>query len=803
MAEEPNKDIITDENKAVQARRLQEQCFLVYNFEAFADSNIENTFSNFVPLHGNPMQIVQKLLAIPDLNALMTIKPYLMSTLVPQIRLYKVHYPSRDSQGIAIEIPFDDYLNPSSIEDMTKSGYSKGLGAGVKSFEWELLGTNPAESDNNIKAKLKLHFNSMQDMLAPRGEHEGQKISFLNLVEPSAKFSNDSGDAGKKSSEGSRSYNEKYFRIRVSVGYGDPTGSLWDDEPNSAGLKEVVKNARQFFNLNMVSHSLDFKEHGAVDLEIEYIADSEGALSSKYADVLLIGRTEAMDKAEAERAAARETSAASVSAENDSNCGKDEDDRSKEAKEGEKELLENQAEAEAEDRAVLYNALLSGLENSGKIWKVRVTAEDLGMLDGQQATGDTAAARRTAKDKAWVTSNREKAEGGSLSDLRNATEEAIDDPNEAAGSFKQDGDATPEPNELDIHYFHYGDLLNVALRCLYETGTPELERLKVIAGPYVYYDPQTNTLKDNYNMADIPISLNLFQIWFMDKVVKPQVKKYSLKKFIKDSVTSLVGAAMNPECFGKEYGKAPANLSIQMLQVPATDKGLCRVSGKNTQGKIGGKRVKDLEGILPYPSAVKAEKAESFPYLFIYVSSHGAKGFGPPSEGEGSREKRDAKLGTYHFRIGADGGLVKKINFKKSDQPFAREARMELEGELGGGFLREKYNADVEMFGNAIFRPGMHVYIDPATVGAGDPSQIKSIAAMLGLGGYFLTTNVKCAIESGKFQTDLKCIWTSSGSGKAPTDKSNEGSDCDDGSTGQPVDGLPPGTEMPKVGDAT
>ena len=798
-----NKDIITDEDKAVQARRLQEQCFLTYNFEAFADSNLGSTFDNFVPIHGNPMQIVQKLLAIPDLAGLMSIKPYLLSALVPQLRLYKVHYPSRNSQGTAVEIPFDDYLAPDRVEDMTKSGYSRGLGAGIKSFEWELLGTNPAESDNNIKAKLKLHFNSMQDLLVPRANHNGQALSFLNLIEPAAKFKND-GAGGKGTSEGSRSYNDKYFRIRVSVGYGDPVGEIWDSEPT--GLREIIKNARQFFNLNIISHSLEFKEHGAVDLEIEYIASSEGALSNSKADVLLIGKTAKMDAAEAERAAEREAQAEKVSDETAANCGKPKTSswyQKDTETDKQKKLLEEQKEAEALDKAILYNALLAALENSGRIYKVTVKGEDLGILDGEQTQGDTAAARRTKKDKAWVTSNREVASGGTLSDLRAATNEAVSNPNEAANSFRSDGDASPGPDELDIHYFHYGDLLNIALRCLYETGTPELERLKVITGPYVYYDPDSNKLTDNYNMCDIPISLNLFQIWFMDKVVKPQISKYSLKKFIKDSITSLVGAAMRPECFGKEYGKAPANLSIQMMQVPATDDGKCRVSGNSTQGKIGGKRVKDLASILPYPKAVKAENAESFPYIFIYVSSHGAKGFGPPSEGEGSREERDAKLGTYHFRLGTDGGLVKKINFKKTDQPYAREARMETEGEGGLAFLREKYNADVEMFGNAIFRPGMHVYIDPASVGAGDPAAISSVASMLGLGGYFLVTNVKCAIESGRFQTDLKCVWTSSGSGKAKTDQgtdSKSGStntNCDEGSDG--IKGAP---QMPvKIGD--
>ena len=792
-----NKDIITNEDKAVQARRLQEQCFLTYNFEAFAESNTGATFDNFVPIHGDPSSIVQKLLAIPDLAGLMNIKPYLLSSLVPQLRLYKVHYPSRSSSGQAVEIPFDDFLSPSTIADMTASGYSRGLGAGIKSFEWELLGTNPAESDNNIKAKLKLHFNSMQDLLAPRGEHGGQKISFLNLIEPAAKFSNDGGGASG-SSEGSRSYNDKYFRIRVAVGYGDPTGSQWDSEPT--GVKDIIRNARQFFNLNMVSHSLDFKEHGAVDLEIEYIADSEGALSSRYADVLLIGKTAAMDKAEAERAAERKEHADAVSSEAAENCGKSKswtDKFKATAADKQKDMLKNQKEAEALDRAILYNALLAALENTGRIYRVRVDAEDLGIIDGEQTQGDTAAARRTKKDKAWVTSNRKVASGGTLADLRSAANEAVTNPSEAASSFAADG-AAPEPHELDIHYFHYGDLLNIALRCLYETGVPDLERLKVVTGPYVYYEPDTGKMVESYNMCDIPISLNLFQIWFMDKVIKPQISKYSLKRFVKDSVTSLVGAAMRPECFGKEFGKAPANLSMQMMQVPATDDGKCRVTGKDSQGRIGGTRVKDVGQILPYPKAVKAENADSFPYIFLYVASHGAQSFGPPTEG--GREARDAKNGVYHFRLGADAGLVKKINFKKTDQPYAREARMETEGEGGLAFLREKYNADVEMFGNAIFRPGMHVYIDPASVGAGDPAQISSVASMLGLGGYFLVTGVKCAIEAGKFQTDLKCVWTNSGSGKVQNDKGTESggksgapSNCDAGSAGTAVNSAAAG----------
>ena len=118
-------------------------------------------------------------------------------------------------------------------------------------------------------------------------------------------------------------------------------------------------------------------------------------------------------------------------------------------------------------------------------------------------------------------------------------------------------------------------------------------------------------------------------------------------------------------------------------------------------------------------------------------------------------------------------------------------------GDSDAAFLRERYDADVEMFGNSIFKPGMHVYIDPSTVGAGSPEQMASIASRLGLGGYFQITNVKCAVESGKFGTDIKCVWVASGDGKTPVDKCGEKDEkCQDGQSGASA----PPTGAPKIG---
>ena len=122
---------------------------------------------------------------------------------------------------------------------------------------------------------------------------------------------------------------------------------------------------------------------------------------------------------------------------------------------------------------------------------------------------------------------------------------------------------------------------------------------------------------------------------------------------------------------------------------------------------------------------------------------------------------------------------------------------MTTEGDLASGYLREKYDADVELFGNAVFKPGTLVYIDPTTVGAGSPAAVLSIASAMGLGGYFVVTEVKNAIEAGKFQTDLKCVWMATGSGKADTSECAEKEGCQEGTSG------PGGTPAapPAVGD--
>ena len=124
----------------------------------------------------------------------------------------------------------------------------------------------------------------------------------------------------------------------------------------------------------------------------------------------------------------------------------------------------------------------------------------------------------------------------------------------------------------------------------------------------------------------------------------------------------------------------------------------------------------------------------------------------------------DIKEGIYHLNIGSDRGLVKTINFSRMDQTYLREARIEQAGELGNfGQLRERYNANVTLYGNMLFYPGQYVFINPSMVGLGSVVTVGSLTTKLGLGGYFVITKVENIIESGVYETILTCSWVYSG----------------------------------------
>ena len=120
----------------------------------------------------------------------------------------------------------------------------------------------------------------------------------------------------------------------------------------------------------------------------------------------------------------------------------------------------------------------------------------------------------------------------------------------------------------------------------------------------------------------------------------------------------------------------------------------------------------------------------------------------------------DNKKGIYHFTLGADEGLVKSINFKKTDQPYVAEYRATSNTEQSKR-LRDKYDISMRMVGNTLFRPGMYIYIDSDSLG--DLGRLKSknsISRALGLGGYYTVVKISHITSADDYETEIDARWT-------------------------------------------
>jgi hypothetical protein len=148
----------------------------------------------------------------------------------------------------------------------------------------------------------------------------------------------------------------------------------------------------------------------------------------------------------------------------------------------------------------------------------------------------------------------------------------------------------------------------------------------------------------------------------------------------------------------------------------------------------------------------------------------------------------DTKNGIYHFFIGADRGILKRISFQKTDQKYVKEARWQQGGYDGLTQLREPYEINIELFGNSRLFPGQMIYVNPAGLGStvGSPADNGSMAWLLGLGGYHMITQVDSYIEDGKFETKIKAKWIMRG-GKGEQDPSL-GTDTPPASGTQPTE---------------
>jgi len=309
------------------------QCFLLYNMDAFSQYHREllgkgpgyhdfyeteyTTGINqshgyystqtdktrvFLIDEGTPgTQVVNKLTMKKGADAFVDIKTHEYAQLTPLLRIYKVYRDNSTNSEEVVEIKFTSNTSLEGIETPASIGhintteesrYTRGPEAGVLSFDWRYIGTDPYTATREVEATLKLtaqHFSSLVKERAGEvvgsNPPEARLYRYLDLIVQA-----DCRDNATTPPHGG--YSPECYEIRVVVGYQDP-GTNADMAP---GIKDNIPCQKDILALIPSDHSFDYKDDGSIELTISLKGRTEQLMNNRAMNILFPSGGSDLDK---------------------------------------------------------------------------------------------------------------------------------------------------------------------------------------------------------------------------------------------------------------------------------------------------------------------------------------------------------------------------------------------------------------------------------------------------------------------------------------------------------------------------
>ena len=318
-----------------------------------------------------------------------------------------------------------------------------------------------------------------------------------------------------------------------------------------------------------------------------------------------------------------------------------------------------------------------------------------------------------------------------------------------------------DPEKGYIHYIPLGDILSAAVKAGMGSSNMSVGDSIILTGPVVILHPRG--YRFHINLADLPIPYQDFQAFFFENVVRKQLSSYPLQQFLKDILEKLVKKLLQPpECFEKGRESRAVTVSVTNFTVTRATALACNFNIESIGTDTPIPRFNINRDPLPPIGIDSGEADDDVNCLMFYMNNYKAADLV-------ADEMADLGRGIYHFYIGAEGGIVKSIDYQRTDVQGLREARQAEARNLGQ--IRDVYSANVTLFGNQMFYPGMKVFLNPPigfgrpeVDGYGDDFNFGSISNLLGIGGYYDVIKVDSTIsESGQYETTLQCEFAQSG----------------------------------------
>ena len=631
----------------------------------------------------------------------------------------------------------------------------------------------------------------------------------LDLVLKSNKYIYPAGGASKDGSN--KIPNPDWFMIKLVYGWQMPAGHTLANGLTPSE-RQAIERAKTTLQLFMTEHELNFNKDGSVEVTAKFNGTADFTASQPSANILAAGAAEAKIKAEhsiakaklmaaeenqkgeTEKAktllhAAQDTEADLVDkrlAGDKTQVTKAKIIKARAELEMRKHRFEGQTKVEGnielhikdkdteleanllEDRQARYAAVMTDLIAKDKLWFAEVPVEELDMSVYAKITaGPTKAPIIIGKDER----SKETAQKG-VGAIKEHLQKKVADKLAEKGTRHQQSRDTSRMNSstrsLDdfnrsnfstattfedgtkyrINFVYWGDVLSSVLHIAYKGAPPP----RYLVGNFTFKDPMLGNLR-SVNLADIPISLELFTTWWLERVIAPQKAFYTVREFIEDSVAQLIVAALGPDCnaYGHNFGQvgrksvAPDSMKISYITFSAA-------LGQGQKDRIANKPRVYLNGddIKAYTASNQVQPTnylkpeDQVEYTYIYCDAWGT------NNKRGNR-REDHREGIYHINIGNDTGPVTSVNFKRDDK-FAEAKASQNANKQGAAQLGSYYHAEVDMLGSTLFMPGSQVYITPSALGMS-----AQLASQLGLGGYYGIQKLSGKIGSSGWRSTIDC----------------------------------------------
>lgn len=788
----------------VEARKSGVSIQLPYAPTAAGSADPSNTAIN---IQGSPFAFVNKLAVSPDQKFLFELKNEELSSITPSMRFFKVDSDPTDGKDLSTEITFDtnvaNDLSKYMSRTSTKKQGGRGLGVGVKSFDFSYEGTDPFSAKKAIKAKLVLYAPNFSDLLRERVGEKGRKYSYVDLALKTGKYRGKEADeAAKRAAEGKafnierENLDKLNFRLRAEV--------LWTANKDSLrlfdsqGKKDAIYNSAISFYLTPTIHEFDFDETGAVTFTINYLAYIEDYFAQPQFDIFGNLGTE------------KRYRDLIFDYFRKADCDVD----------GYSEFKEIDAQFISLLNRNSLNAIVRKLREQQLIYYIDVSKEEMSdwldfpvsadfssrvstepkisVTDAMvnDAVNKAKSSAKTSPDKINLDAYRLSLVANS--DLReNIAFFYLSDLIDIVMSLVESGLKTRDTSRYYDHVFKSNftnkeDVRDYIEENLGEDREPKIQatieqfkKMRIVLGPMEVAPYTTKRQKQKMyscTLGDLPISMNYFLDFMSEKVLSNDFISYPLSKFIKDVINDCIKNFLNSDgCFNSDSSQRVSLNSTTVLAYntstgPADDDlsnlivegngGKWSTRGCLLLNKVPESKFPILKISGPNDQRTNLDISTMRNYYIFSIARR------YPTDLYNGKADIDAKSGIFHYTLGADKGIVKNISLDKTNTPGLKELRFEQEGFDGLTQLREVYNANITTFLNPQTFPGTYIYVEPRGF---DPTASEDLSKF-GIGGYYMITKTAHSIQPGNAETTINAAWVAD---KGGTVVKNEGDDSD------------------------